>query len=77
MAFWIWPNVPARMNSGKSGKKYSGDEAMLDIHISHHLVHDLFRPTKSRLTYPSQDSSIGGISAWYRGGPRFKSQQGR
>ena len=26
---------------------------------------------------PSQDSSIGSISAWYRGGPRFKFWQGR
>ena len=26
---------------------------------------------------PSQDSSIGSILAWYRGGPRFKSWQGR
>ena len=24
-----------------------------------------------------QDSSIGSISAWYRGGPGFKSRQGR
>ena len=27
--------------------------------------------------YPSQDSSIGIISAWYRGGPGFKSWLGR
>ena len=26
---------------------------------------------------PSKDSSIGSILAWYRGGPRFKSRQGR
>ena len=26
---------------------------------------------------PSQDSSIGSISGWYRGGPGFKSRQGR
>ena len=26
---------------------------------------------------PSQDSSIGSISAWYRVGPGFKSRQGR
>ena len=26
---------------------------------------------------PSQDSSIGSISTWYRGGPGFKSRQGR
>ena len=26
---------------------------------------------------PSQDSSVGSISTWYRGGTRFKSQQGR
>ena len=25
----------------------------------------------------SQDTSIGSISAWYRGGPGFKSRQGR
>ena len=29
------------------------------------------------LCYPSQDSSVGSISAWYRGGPGFKSRQGR
>ena len=27
--------------------------------------------------YPSQDSSVGSISAWYCGGPRFKTQQGQ
>ena len=27
--------------------------------------------------YPSQDSSVGSISAWFRGGPGFKSWQGR
>ena len=26
---------------------------------------------------PSQDSSVGSISAWYRGGSGFKSRQGR
>ena len=26
---------------------------------------------------PSQDSSVGSILAWNRGGPGFKSQQGR
>ena len=26
---------------------------------------------------PSQDSSVGSTSAWYRGGPGFKSQQGQ
>ena len=25
--------------------------------------------------YPSQDSSVGSISAWYQGGPGFKSRQ--
>ena len=25
--------------------------------------------------YPSQDSSIGSILAWYRGGPGFKSRK--
>ena len=24
-----------------------------------------------------KDSSVGSVSAWYRGGPRFKSRQGR
>ena len=28
-------------------------------------------------TYPSQDSSVGSISAWYWGIPRFKSRQRR
>ena len=28
-------------------------------------------------TYPSQNSSIGSILAWYWGGPGFKSQQGQ
>ena len=27
--------------------------------------------------YPSQDGSVGSISVWYRGGPGFKSWQGR
>ena len=44
-----------------------------------------FRLTQDRFTTcfktcgtnPSQDSSIGSISAWYRGSPRFKSRQGR
>ena len=27
--------------------------------------------------YPSQDSSVGSISAWYQGGPGFKYRQGR
>ena len=27
--------------------------------------------------HPSQDSSIGSISVWYREGPGFKSRQGR
>ena len=26
---------------------------------------------------PSQDSSVGSISAWYQGRPGFKSRQGR
>ena len=28
-------------------------------------------------TYPSQDNLIGSISAWYRGGPWFKTRQER
>ena len=32
---------------------------------------------QSAMNNPSQDSSVGRISAWYWGGPGFKSQQGR
>ena len=38
------------------------------------VVHDVFLRFKID---PSQDSSIGSISAWYRKGPGFKSQQGQ
>ena len=31
---------------------------MLDIHISRHLAHDLFCPTKSRLTYFISDLTV-------------------
>ena len=54
------------------------------------IIHKLCFPYKNRYFHlhyfndctcyyvnPNQDSSIGSISAWYRGGPGFKSRQGR
>ena len=39
------------------------------------LVVNYYQPTVT--LNPSQDSSVGSISAWYRGGPGFKSRQGQ
>ena len=36
---------------GKNQNKISPRKFLLDIHISRHLSNDLFRPTKSKLTY--------------------------
>ena len=40
-------------------------------------LHSCFSPILTFHTDPSQDSSIGSISAWYWGGPGFKSPKGR
>ena len=46
---------------------------------SHRLPHPKNNsPINQTYTYkPSQDSSVGSISAWYWGGPGFKSWQGQ
>ena len=41
------------------------------------MVHEKFFLTLTKNGYPSQDSSVGSISAWYWGGPGFKSLQGQ
>ena len=45
-----------------------------------YLLFGFVRPSRQQQYFkldPSQDSSVGSISAWYRGGPGFKSQQGQ
>ena len=50
---------------------YSNGRAFLEDW--HHRFNFVITP----LSKASYDSSVGRISAWYQGGPRFKSRQGR
>ena len=49
---------------------------LVDLSETRSTLNRLFC-TKYKGLHPSQDSSVGSISAWYRGGPGFKSWQGQ